>query len=107
MAAIGENERRWGITRHVMRGPGAWSETRTVRPRCRHPPETRRSPGGDPVAPTLGRNRLHLDLVPSAPSTLVAEVERLVALGASRVDVGCADGIGMADPGGNEFCVVG
>ncbi|GAA0974310.1 VOC family protein [Nocardioides aquaticus] len=63
--------------------------------------------GGDAVAPTLGRNRLHLDLVPSAPSTLVAEVERLVALGASRVDVRCADGIGMADPGGNEFCVVG
>ncbi len=63
--------------------------------------------GGEPVAPKLGRNRLHLDLTPSAPSTLDAEVERLLALGANRVAAGCADGVGMADPGGNEFCVVG
>ncbi|MFY0407443.1 VOC family protein [Solicola sp. PLA-1-18] len=63
--------------------------------------------GGAPVAPKLGRNRLHLDLTPSASSTSVAEVERLSALGAVRVDGGCADGVGMADPGGNEFCVVG
>lgn len=62
--------------------------------------------GGEPVAPKLGRNRLHLDLRPSAPSTIDAEVERLLALGATRVDAGCADGVGMADPGGNEFCVV-
>ncbi len=63
--------------------------------------------GGEPVAPKLGRNRLHLDLTPSAPSTIDAEVERLLALGATRVDGGCADGVGMADPGGDEFCVVG
>ncbi|NYD41914.1 catechol 2,3-dioxygenase-like lactoylglutathione lyase family enzyme [Nocardioides panaciterrulae] len=63
--------------------------------------------GGEPVAPKLGRNRLHLDLTPSAPATIDAEVERLSALGATRVDAGCADGVGMADPGGNEFCVVG
>lgn len=63
--------------------------------------------GGEPVEPKLGRNRLHLDLTPSARSTIDAEVERLVALGASRVDAGCADGAGMVDPGGNEFCVVG
>ncbi|WP_236554508.1 VOC family protein [Nocardioides sp. AX2bis] len=63
--------------------------------------------GGEPVAPKFGRNRLHLDLTPSAPSTTAAEVERLSALGASRVDAGCADGVGMADPGGNELCVVG
>ncbi|TDK28174.1 VOC family protein [Arthrobacter crusticola] len=63
--------------------------------------------GGGPVAPKLGRNRLHLDLTPSAPSTIDAEVGRLLALGATHVNAGCADGIGMADPGGNEFCVVG
>lgn len=63
--------------------------------------------GGEPVAPKLGRNRLHLDLTPSAPSTIDAGVERLVALGATRVDAGCADGLGMTDPGGNELCVVG
>lgn len=63
--------------------------------------------GGEPVEPKLGRNRLHFDLTPSAGSTIDAEVERLVALGAARVDAGCADGAGMVDPGGNEFCVVG
>ena len=63
--------------------------------------------GGEPVAPKLGRNRLHLDLAPTTPSTLEGEVERLLALGASRGDAGCADGAGLADPGGNEFCVVG
>lgn len=62
--------------------------------------------GGEPVAPKLGRNRLHLDLTPSAPSTIPAEVERLVALGATRVAAGCTDGVGLADPGGNEFCLV-
>ncbi len=63
--------------------------------------------GGEPVAPKLGRNRLHLDLTPSGPSTVDAEVERLSALGATRIDADCADGVGMSDPGGNEFCVVG
>lgn len=38
--------------------------------------------GGEPVEPKLGRNRLHFDLTPSARSTIDAEVERLVALGA-------------------------
>lgn len=59
------------------------------------------------MEPKLGRNRLHLDLTPSAQSTIDAEVERLLALGATPVDAGCADGTGMADPGGNEFCVMG
>lgn len=63
--------------------------------------------GGEPVAPKLGRNGLHLDLTPSAPSGIDDEVERLLALGATRVDARCADGLGMADPEGNEFCVVG
>jgi hypothetical protein len=63
--------------------------------------------GGEPVAPKLGRNRLHLDLTPSARSTIDAEVERLLALGATRGDPCCADGVGLVDPGGNEFCVVG
>ena len=63
--------------------------------------------GGEPVTPKLGTNRLHLDLSPAAPSTVDTEVERLSALGATHVDACCADGVGMADPGGNEFCVVG
>lgn len=37
------------------------------------------------------------------------EVDRLVALGASRVDVGQAEQpwVVLADPEGNEFCVLG
>jgi catechol 2,3-dioxygenase-like lactoylglutathione lyase family enzyme len=63
--------------------------------------------GGEPLKPKLGRNRLHFDLTPSTRSTVDAEVERLLALGASPTDSVCADGVGMVDPGGNEFCVLG
>lgn len=63
--------------------------------------------GGEPVHRKGGRNRLHLDLTPCDGSSSHDEVERLLALGASRVAAGCADAEGLADPGGNEFCVVG
>lgn len=52
------------------------------------------------------KNRLHLDLRPADQAT---EVERLEGLGARRVDVGQDDGsswVVMADPDGNEFCVL-
>ncbi|MFJ4961994.1 Glyoxalase-like domain protein [Streptomyces sp. ADI96-02] len=52
------------------------------------------------------KNRLHLDL---APDDQAAEVERLIALGARRVDVGQgpdATFAVLADPEGNEFCVL-
>jgi catechol 2,3-dioxygenase-like lactoylglutathione lyase family enzyme len=52
-----------------------------------------------------GKNRLHLDLAPDDQS---AEVERLLTLGARRLDVGQGDvpWVVMADPEGNEFCVL-
>jgi hypothetical protein len=53
-----------------------------------------------------GRNRLHLDL---RPDDREAEVERLVDMGARHVDVGQrADQpwTVLADPEGNEFCVL-
>src|SRR5262245_15165591 len=52
------------------------------------------------------KNRLHLDL---RPKDQAAEVARLEALGGSRVDVGQgaeAIWIVLADPDGNEFCVL-
>jgi catechol 2,3-dioxygenase-like lactoylglutathione lyase family enzyme len=52
------------------------------------------------------KNRLHLDLNPDDQS---AEVQRLLGLGASRVDIGQGADVAwvvMADPEGNEFCVV-
>ena len=58
-----------------------------------------------PEAKTL-KNRLHLDL---RPVDQAKEVERLEALGASRVSVGQtaeATWVVLADPEGNEFCVL-
>ncbi|MDP9845461.1 VOC family protein [Streptosporangium lutulentum] len=64
--------------------------------------------GGPPVAPKTGRNRLHFDLAPPAHGDQQAEVDRLVALGATRLDVGRREAgqVVMADPDGNEFCVL-
>jgi predicted enzyme related to lactoylglutathione lyase len=64
--------------------------------------------GGPPVAPKLGKNRLHFDLAPPADGDLQAEVNRLLSLGATRLDIGQGDvdWIVMADPDGNEFCVL-
>ncbi|HEY1640825.1 MAG TPA: VOC family protein [Streptosporangiaceae bacterium] len=54
------------------------------------------------------KNRLHLDLTTSAADR-DTEIERLISLGARRVDVGQTgqeSWIVLADPEGNEFCVV-
>lgn len=76
-------------------------------------------PAGSPqdgVAPDLlfvrvpgdkaGKNRLHLDL---RPEDRDAEVARVESLGATRTDVGQDSSVSwvvMADPEGNEFCVL-
>jgi hypothetical protein len=61
------------------------------------------------------KNRLHLDFVPEGPEgpeggpdAQATEVARLEALGATRVDVGQTDvsWVVLADPEGNEFCVL-
>ena len=52
------------------------------------------------------KNRLHLDL---RPANQEAEVERLTGLGAKRVSVGQSPDVTwvvLADPDGNEFCVL-
>jgi catechol 2,3-dioxygenase-like lactoylglutathione lyase family enzyme len=71
-----------------------------------------------PVVPALvfvtvpegkaAKNRLHLDVRP-ADCSIEAEVARLVALGARRADVGQGSEpwAVLADPEGNEFCVLG
>jgi catechol 2,3-dioxygenase-like lactoylglutathione lyase family enzyme len=52
------------------------------------------------------KNRLHLDIAP-ATGTQEAEVERLVGLGASRLaDEPELPWVVLADPEGNEFCVL-
>jgi hypothetical protein len=51
------------------------------------------------------KNRIHLDLKPADQQ---AEVDRLLALGARRVDIGQGERtwVVLADPEGNEFCVL-
>lgn len=51
------------------------------------------------------KNRLHLDL---RPDDRDSEVDRLIALGAARVEIGQGERswVVLADPEGNEFCVL-
>jgi Glyoxalase-like domain len=76
---------------------------------------------GAPSAPTImmvrvdddaglvkvGHNRLHIDLSPTELDQ-ETEVARLEGLGARRVDIGQGSPtwVVMADPEGNEFCVL-
>lgn len=51
------------------------------------------------------KNRLHLDWIPDDQA---AEVARLVGAGATRVDIGQGEQswVVLADPEGNEFCIL-
>lgn len=54
------------------------------------------------------KNRLHIDLRADGAST-AEELERLLQLGARRVDIGQppdASWVVLADPEGNEFCLL-
>lgn len=64
--------------------------------------------GGPPLRPKTGKYRLHFDLAPPVDGDQQAEVERLVALGATRADLGQGEvsWVVMADPDGHEFCVL-
>lgn len=78
-------------------------------------PEGKRRPG--PVPPTLTfapvpegktvKNRVHVDVNPTDRDQ-AEEVRRLLDLGARPADVGQgeADWVVLADPEGNEFCVL-
>ncbi len=51
------------------------------------------------------KNRLHLDF---RPEDQAAQVQRLIGLGARRLDIGQGDvpWVVLADPEGNEFCIL-
>jgi catechol 2,3-dioxygenase-like lactoylglutathione lyase family enzyme len=59
--------------------------------------------GGPPSKPREGRNRQRFDLTLPADADRQAELERLLALGATRLDAGADGAITLADPDGNEF----
>jgi hypothetical protein len=55
------------------------------------------------------KNRLHLDLAPHTSDDRDAEIERLLAMGATPANVGQSPDVSwdvFADPEGNEFCVL-
>lgn len=58
--------------------------------------------------PRSGKNRIHLDLASSSPGHQLELVERAVRLGARPADVGqhAVPWVVLADPEGNEFCVL-
>jgi predicted enzyme related to lactoylglutathione lyase len=60
-----------------------------------------------PGAKTV-KNRIHLDVRPYPGDHQAAEVDRLLGLGATRADVGQGEvpWVALADPEGNEFCVL-
>lgn len=97
-----------------------WQQVLDWRRTHEHPDEVvLEPPSGSPaagVAPDLiflrvpegksVKNRIHLDL---RPDDLAAEVARVEALGARRVDVGQSgeeSWVVLADPEGNEFCIL-
>ena len=74
--------------------------------------EIRPTPGGFPgllfaavPEPKTVKNRLHLDFRPDDRDRVV---ERMLALGATRTDVGRGEqsSVVLADPEGNEFCIL-
>ncbi|MFG3054266.1 VOC family protein [Kitasatospora sp. NPDC048239] len=65
---------------------------------------------GRSESPVQEHPRVHLDLYAADAADQAAEVERLVALGARRVDWDRypedPDFVVLADPDGNRFCVI-
>jgi Glyoxalase-like domain len=89
-----------------------------IAPWEREPPDLADQVRQSPGVPTLVfvtvpetkavKNRLHLDLRP-VDGSHEAELERLLGLGARRADVGQGrvPWVVLADPEGNEFCLLG
>lgn len=89
----------------VIAPPHALDESRSI-------PLDERGPGlvfvPVPESRTV-KNRLHIDLAPGPDDDQEAEVRRLESLGARRIDVGQPADVSwivLADPEGNEFCVL-
>jgi predicted enzyme related to lactoylglutathione lyase len=61
-----------------------------------------------PDGPKRGKNRLHID-VNATDRDQAGELERLLALGARPADIGQGEDVTwhvLADPEGNEFCLL-
>jgi predicted enzyme related to lactoylglutathione lyase len=61
------------------------------------------------MPPETAKNRIHLDVAPTADEDQAAVVARLESVGARQVDIGQEPGLSwvvMADPEDNELCVL-
>jgi hypothetical protein len=101
---------------------GFWAEALGWEISSEGPGVTNLEPEGfsypDPVAvcidlvvspePKTVKNRVHVDLATTSPAHQAETVARLQELGATRADIGQGDvgWVVMADPEGNEFCVL-
>lgn len=59
--------------------------------------------------PKQGQNRIHLDLTSESADAMKATIDRALAAGGRRIDIGQTEQDGhevLADPEGNEFCVI-
>jgi hypothetical protein len=63
---------------------------------------------GPPLMPKLGRERFHFHLASTSPTSAHATLDRILALGATRLDVGdaCPGAIALSDVDGNQICLV-
>src|SRR6185312_1491280 len=90
------------------RGADFWSRALGYRPGSH--PDFLVPPEGSATRLHLdGSDRTHLDLWVDSAEEQAAEVERLLALGAVRVDWEYPEGedfVVLADPAGNPFCVI-
>ncbi|MFC7534030.1 VOC family protein [Actinoplanes sp. GCM10030250] len=119
-AALGWTAHQPGVTTYV--GPTAdlvWPdpvvvgidvvpvpEAKTPVPGAKTPVPGAKTPV--PGAKTAAKNRVHLDLATTSAAHQAELIERLRDLGATRADVGQGDvpWTVLADPEGNEFCVL-
>jgi hypothetical protein len=64
---------------------------------------------GPPLMPRLGPERFHFHLASTPPTSEQEVLDRIIALGATRLDGGdaCPGAIALADVDGNQFCLVG
>jgi predicted enzyme related to lactoylglutathione lyase len=63
---------------------------------------------GPPLMPKSGKERFHFHIAPTSRASAQATLDRLLAYGATRVEVSdaCTGAIALADVDGNGFCLV-
>ena len=91
------------------RASSFWGRALNYEPRLGNPDFVRSGDGSAPEIHVDADDRTHLDLWTDSVAEQRAEVDRLVALGATEVDWDYpddADFVVLADPDGTLFCII-